>query len=474
MAKVYLLLSLLLALWARANSARPQPTLSEGVERVLKIIEKPSKISTIFCGNVADEFELIHHLSTSYPGSPSSIPLTSRFATTSEYFQHLFILDISHCRVQDLLPIFSAHPRSFIYSQWLIVSSLNPFGATHPQQIQEIFREVNISQLSEIFFLTLDKDQLQLMMTYKMQLVAGNELIFEEMGHFTNFSSSGRFLDIRPHNVTSMRRRDMKGSAFPIASVLTNPDSINHYFDFVNIEVDAVGKSGHRLGVAVLQFMHATPNIIPTNSWGSFNSSSGLWTGMMGDLISGKAEFGGTPSFIVAERTEIIEYLSVSLESWTRIVFRAPKLSYTTNVYLLPFERGVWIAAMVLFAAMTLLLLAAAIGEWKFTKGVEQEDARPRFSDMVFVIFSAICNQGSSFGLHSVAGRIVFLSCLVMVVCLFVSYCAFIVVLLQSPATNIKTAQDLLHSRMQIGAEDTIYNRFWLKVGGGGGWRRMM
>lgn len=461
MAKEWILL--ILVIWAEPIYSTTDPTYLDSIERILPILNpSPSQISTVFCGNIHQEYNLIKLFSTDNNSGPIFTP-TSTIASYSGQFQHLFIVDINQCHPSQLLPIFSKNEMSLSFSRWLIIDTGKPSGAIDIQQIQEVFRDVELSQSSEIMFLEYDAEFLKVLMVYKMDRVHSSTLVFEEMGYFPNASSS-HFIDTRIHKVTSMRRKDMKGVGLPIASVLRNPDSINHYFDFVDIEVDTVGKSGHRLGVSVLQFMNATPEIILNNSWGSFNATSQQWTGMLGDIISGRAEFGGTPSFIVSERADVIEYMSVSLESWTKIVFRAPKLSYTTNVYLLPFAKSVWVAAIILFAVITLLLLAASIGEWKLSKTGATEEQRPRFIDILFVIFSAICNQGSSFNVHSVGGRIILLSCLVLVVCLFVSYCAFIVVLLQSPSTNIKTAQDVLNSRMQIGAEDTVYNRYWLKV----------
>lgn len=460
MAKEWILL--ILAICAVPICSTTDQTFLDSIKKILPILDPPpSQISTVFCGNIYQEYNLIKLFSTDNNGS--TFTPTSTIGSYTDPFQHLFIVDINQCRPTQLMSIFTKNQLGLSYSRWIIIDTGKPFGVIDIQQIQEVFRDVALSQASEIIFLKSDKEVIKVFMVYKMERIHSSTLIFEDIGYFPNAFSS-HFIDTRGHKVTSMRRKDMKGVGLPIASVLRNPDSINHYFDFVDIEVDSIGKSGHRLGVNVLQFMNATPEIILNNSWGSFNATSQQWTGMLGDMISGRAEFGGAPLLIASERVDVIEYMSVNLESWTKIVFRAPKLSYTTNVYLLPFAKSVWVAAIILFAVMTLLLLAASIGEWKLGRAGSTEEQRPRFIDIVFVIFSAICNQGSSFNVHSVGGRIILLSCLVLVVCLFVSYCAFIVVLLQSPSTDIKTAQDVLNSRMQIGAEDTVYNRYWLKV----------
>lgn len=47
---------------------------------------------------------------------------------------------------------------------------------------------------------------------------------------------------------------------------------------------------------------------------------------------------------------------------------------------------------------------------------------------------------------------------------LFTSYTANIIVLLQSKDMKIKTLDDLLDSKFELGADDTIYNRFYFTV----------
>lgn len=450
----------------------------DGVENLLELI-RPVQILTVFCNNDDKEFELIRRISTSENknGRLSSISRLTGSSATDEYHRNFYIVDIT-CSYPHLLKIFEKNPLGFIYSHWLILNTTNEFGFVSEDNIRILFNPVRISQSSEIFFFSSSSsappDTLSIKLVYKMEKLSDDVLI-EDFGDFVNCSSDPRFINKRSLVVTIIRRRNLQGKEFSLGSVMSRPDSINHVFDFVDVDVDTIGKMGHKLGVVVLQFMNATPTTIVRNSWGVPNATTGQWSGMIGDMVAGDTELGGTAMFLRKERTAVVEYMSVGLESWTKIVFRAPKLSYTTNVYLLPFERGVWGAAIILFIAMTFLLLLSARGEWnillvKAERGevMDSPDVvkslRPRLIDIVFVIFSAICNQGSSYNPLSVGGRIILLSCLVMVVCLFVSYCAFIVVLLQSPATNIQNAQDLLNSRIQIGCEDTIYNRFWLKV----------
>lgn len=47
---------------------------------------------------------------------------------------------------------------------------------------------------------------------------------------------------------------------------------------------------------------------------------------------------------------------------------------------------------------------------------------------------------------------------------LYTSYAANIVALLQSSSSQIKTLDDLLHSRIAFGVHDTVFNRYYFSV----------
>lgn len=47
---------------------------------------------------------------------------------------------------------------------------------------------------------------------------------------------------------------------------------------------------------------------------------------------------------------------------------------------------------------------------------------------------------------------------------IFTSYTANIVALLQSTSNTINTLEDLLHTDIELGAEDTPYQRYWLPL----------
>ncbi|XP_026479248.1 probable glutamate receptor [Ctenocephalides felis] len=202
----------------------------------------------------------------------------------------------------------------------------------------------------------------------------------------------------------------------------------------------------------VITSLNGTRNYHVVKSWGYKDPKTGKYDGLIGELISGDADFG-TPIFFVEERIPLIEFITVLTPTQARFVFRAPPLSYVSNLYLLPFNRGVWIACGVLILSMTIALSVSS--------NYEHEVLSYKFFNSLLVSVGAVCQQGPSTEPKNPAGRIVSLFLFVTVMFLYTSYTANIVSLLQSRTSSIKTIKDLLHSPMKMGSDDTQYFRYF-------------
>lgn len=86
------------------------------------------------------------------------------------------------------------------------------------------------------------------------------------------------------------------------------------------------------------------------------------------------------------------------------------------------------------------------------------------FSDAVMLTIAAVAQQGSTSEPRSAAGKIVMIFTFIALMFLYVSYSANIVALLQSSATNIRSLEDLLKSRLKLGVDDTVYNHYYFEV----------
>lgn len=87
---------------------------------------------------------------------------------------------------------------------------------------------------------------------------------------------------------------------------------------------------------------------------------------MVGQLIRDEAELGATPLFMTVDRVSIIQYIASPTPTGSRFIFRSPKLSYTDNVYLLPFDDFVWYCLMLLVLVTAMFLTFSIFVEWKY------------------------------------------------------------------------------------------------------------
>lgn len=93
-----------------------------------------------------------------------------------------------------------------------------------------------------------------------------------------------------------------------------------------------------------------------------------------------------------------------------------------------------------------------------------EEFIEPKFISAFFMAFGAACQQGTNTMPHTISGRIITIILFTSLMFLYASYSANIVALLQSSSTSIQTLSDLLHSRLQVGVDDTVFNRFYFPV----------
>ncbi|TDG47462.1 hypothetical protein AWZ03_006054 [Drosophila navojoa] len=80
--------------------------------------------------------------------------------------------------------------------------------------------------------------------------------------------------------------------------------------------------------------------------------------------------------------------------------------------------------------------------------------------ESVLFFVGIICQQGLGFSTSFTSGRTIVITCLLFSFCIYQFYSASIVgtLLMEKPKT-IKTLSDLVHSSLQVGVEDIVYNR---------------
>lgn len=200
---------------------------------------------------------------------------------------------------------------------------------------------------------------------------------------------------------------------------------------------------------------------------------------MIGELVTQQADLGASPLFLTSDRIDVIDYLACTSQTRSKFVFRSPKLSFTDNVFLLPFDGYVWscLIALLLFAA--LILFVASMTEWKARIGMRlkpslsnflltQETIKINFrkfpGESLLILYCALTQQGSSRIPSTFGSRLIIIISFIAFMFLYASYSANIVALLQSPSNKIQTLSDLLNSRLKFGVDDTIFNHFYFSV----------
>lgn len=223
-------------------------------------------------------------------------------------------------------------------------------------------------------------------------------MIVENFGRIAN----GVFIDFRKTPITSRRRSNLFGLRLNASMVITDNDTLNHLTDYrykiCNFRIDAkehklwlkiwiyrqrqrdpLTKVNYKFTQFLMSYLNATAEYSIVSTWGYKDDKSGEWSGMVGQLVRNEVELGASPLFMTVERVSIIQYIASPTPTGSRFVFRSPKLSYTDNVFLLPFDSLVWFCLIGLIAVTTFFLIMSIFIEWKYVfKEVDNEHLKPK------------------------------------------------------------------------------------------------
>ncbi|XP_058123591.1 ionotropic receptor 75a-like [Anopheles ziemanni] len=263
--------------------------------------------------------------------------------------------------------------------------------------------------------------------------------------------------------ITSMRRQNFNQFQLRASIVILHNETLNHLDDLHDKHIDTISRVNYQLTKVIAQALNATVSFTFVDSWGYRDPNTGRYNGMIGELQSDLADLGGTAMFFTQDRIHIIDYLSMTTPTRVKFVFRAPKLSFTDNVFVLPFDQPVWYCTISFILLSGVLLAVVLRTEQRYAIGSDGTGPPARLSDALLNVFGTTCQQGSFIEPKTPPSRCLILLCLVVLMFLYASYSANIVALIQSPSTKIQTLDDLLASRLKTGAEDTVYNRYYFQ-----------
>ncbi|XP_049290710.1 uncharacterized protein LOC125767835 [Anopheles funestus] len=267
--------------------------------------------------------------------------------------------------------------------------------------------------------------------------------------------------------VTSVRRQNFQQFQLRASLVILHNETLNHLDDLHNKHIDTISRVNYLLTKSVAHALNATVRFTIVDTWGYRDQETDRYNGMIGELQSDLADLGGTSMFFTQDRIKAVDFLSMTASTRASFVFRAPKLSFTDNVFVLPFDQYVWYCTVSFILLSGLLLLVVLRTEQRYNVSTSAERNSTTtvtgLSDTLLNVFGTTCQQGSFIEPKTAPSRCLILLCLVVLMFLYASYSANIVALIQSPSTKIQTLEDLLASRLRTGAEDTVYNQYYFR-----------
>ncbi|KAJ9596018.1 hypothetical protein L9F63_012751 [Diploptera punctata] len=235
------------------------------------------------------------------------------------------------------------------------------------------------------------------------------------------------------------------------------PESFKHLEDGQDVIIDTFSKASYAHFKNVVTMLNASVETIHAKSWGRY--VNGTWTGLTGYLAREEADIGATGSFMLNARMPVLDYIAAPIKTREGFIFRAPPLSYMSNIFTLPFSTSVWLFSACMIAVIGCILYGAI--KWEFLHS-DTDQVEPSWSDVLLMSLGAVCQQGSWFEARGPSGRLTMLLLFTTVIFLYTAYSACIVALLQSTADSIKTLKHLYDSGLEMGATNSIITRQFL------------
>uniref|UniRef100_A0A182NM91 Ionotropic glutamate receptor C-terminal domain-containing protein n=1 Tax=Anopheles dirus TaxID=7168 RepID=A0A182NM91_9DIPT len=447
--------------------------IREAVESLLSLIGTPLKvIAFIGCWKEDQKFAFARNANRFLQFvDPRNEPLELAYETLDgdvESHQTLVMVDL-HCNGTERFLI-EAGQRLYLNFHWLVMDSGYHALLQLVDHYWDILKALPILVSSEFFVLLKEDDQaIRFIQVYKVS--RDSEVLTENYALWKRNSSflEGQLIDLRDQKVTSVRRKNLHGHSLRASMVITNPDTLNHLTDYKDKHIDTITKVNYILTNYLATYLGAGVNYTRVSSWGYYNTTTNTWDGMIGELVHDVADLGASPLFFTTDRIAVIEYLAMTSETRSKFIFRSPKLSYTENVFVLPFDDHVWGCVIAVIVSSSVLLLVTLWVEWRVVAGEADKASATSdpsimtasLRDTLLMMYGASCQQGSSVLPRSCSARTITMLTFTVLMFLYASYSANIVALLQSPSTKIQTLEDLLASRLKFGVHDTVFNRHY-------------
>ncbi|XP_048006929.1 glutamate receptor ionotropic, delta-1-like isoform X2 [Leguminivora glycinivorella] len=251
------------------------------------------------------------------------------------------------------------------------------------------------------------------------------------------------------------RRRHLNNIYISGSVIISLPQYFKGWNDLTTRHIDIVPKVTYPLMMLLAEDLHFRYNLKQVEWYGE--NRNGSFDGLAGQIQRNEIEVGITSLFMRDDRIQVMHFFSETFELRGAFIFRQPAMSSVSNVFLLPFSRGVWLATGLVLALAAVLL--ALIARRQQLRAVDEAMERLSFGESVIFSVGTVCQQGFHVVPDLVSARIVMLCSLMLALFAFTAYSAKIVAILQTPSDAIRTIEDLTRSPMTLGVQETTYKR---------------
>ncbi|KAH8374501.1 hypothetical protein KR200_000247 [Drosophila serrata] len=293
---------------------------------------------------------------------------------------------------------------------------------------------------------------------YRISSRVPTPLIIEKKGQWT--ASGGYQLLDNYKKTWVIRRRNFGQITLHGSTVLTEKppgfDDMAYLADEFHLqERDPMQRKNYQLFRLVESMYNLSLAISFTDKWGELQEN-GSWSGVMGEVLSGSADFAVSPMRFVLDRQPYIQYSAVLHTQDLHFIFRHPRHSHIRNIFFEPLSNQVWWCVLALVTGSTLLLFLHV----RLERRLQRSQVEGRLSFVWFSMLETYLQQGPTtelFKLFSTRILISFTGIFSFMLMQF--YGAFIVgSLLSESPRSIVSLQDLYDSNLVIGMENISYN----------------
>uniref|UniRef100_A0A182PQE0 Ionotropic glutamate receptor C-terminal domain-containing protein n=1 Tax=Anopheles epiroticus TaxID=199890 RepID=A0A182PQE0_9DIPT len=413
--------------------------------------------------------------STTFRGTISVrfAPVDMQYLPWNDPSQHQFavVVDLS-CPGTDLL-LQSANQLLYYRLRWIVFRSSIESGTVRGWKNcteYSLLDRLPLLVSNELFYFCTESTTGRHLVRqqYRLSTKSTETSTYETFGTWNaTFGVRVDVASVRPL-VTSIRRQNFHKFQLRASLVILHNETLNHLDDLHDKHIDTLSRVNYLLTKSVAHALNATVKFTIVDTWGYRDGKTGRYNGMIGELQSDLADLGGTSMFFTQDRIKAVDFLAMTASTRASFIFRAPKLSFTNNVFVLPFDQYVWYCTVSFILLSGVLLLVMIRTEQRYNAeagtGSNSPSTVTGLSDTLLNVFGTTCQQGSFIEPKTAPSRCLILLCLVVLMFLYASYSANIVALIQSPSTKIQTSEDLLASRLKTGAEDTVYNQYYFRT----------